>query len=102
MILHLRTETENELLELLEPYGFRINNDWVTVVFIEDKRYNLDIIGTIYIQVGKEHKDGFDIPIMEAIPGFHANLLWPDDVSVSDDIQKFTIEPPKTPHRIFA
>jgi hypothetical protein len=102
MILYLKTESENELIELLEPYGFREDDTWATISFVGDKRCDIDIIGAIYKKVGTEELDGLQIPVMEQLPGFHANMIWPDDVTVPDDISSATIEAPKTPHRIFA
>ena len=102
MILYLKTESENELIEILEPYGFRIDDAWSTISFINDKRCDLDIIGAIHKEVGTEELDGLQIPIMEQLSGFHANMIWPDDVIVPDDISSATIEAPETPYRIFA
>jgi hypothetical protein len=59
----------------------------------------LDIIGTIYKPTGNmlTNEEGFEYPEMEAIDGFHANMMAKAGVEGLP-----TIEAPSTPYRKWA
>jgi hypothetical protein len=81
------------------PSGER---DWVpTGAFKWVALCTLDIIGTIYKQTGETQEiDGRQIPVMEAIEGFHANLLG----QLTEEQQSALplIDAPATPVRVWA
>lgn len=97
MILYLKTTTEEDMIDILSLYGFRHENAWVS----SDKG-TLDVIGKIYRPTGETQEiDGMTILVTEEIPGFHANLLWSDDVEIPSDISNICIQAPTTPERTF-
>lgn len=93
MMYFLKADTEEQLINVLEPYGFRRDGTWVSVSFYEDRRVDLDVIGTISNVV--------DETTEEVLPGFHANLLWSDDVTLPKSIKDICIAPPSNPRRLF-
>jgi hypothetical protein len=62
----------------------------------------LDIIGTIYKATGelRQADNGLELPVMEAIPGWHANLIA--ELSPAQEAALPIIPPPKNPYRLFA
>lgn len=76
--------------------------DWVpTGAFTWVAKTQLDVIGTIYKPTGETQEiDGRQIPVMEAIEGFHANLLA--DLTEEQKALLPLIDAPTTPHRVWA
>jgi len=76
--------------------------DWVpSGAFTWLAKCQLDIIGTIQKPTGQTTEvDGFIVPVMEAIEGFHANLLG----QLSQEQQSLLplIDAPATPVRVWA
>lgn len=93
MMYFLKTETEEQLIKILEPYGFRRDGLWESVAFYKDQRVDLDVIGTIFNVI--------DETTVEELPGFHANLLWPDGVTLPKNIKAICIAQPSNPRRLF-
>ena len=61
----------------------------------------LDIIGTIYKPTGQTTEiDGRQVPVMEALEGFHANLLA--DLTTEQQSALPLIDAPATPVRVWA
>jgi hypothetical protein len=77
--------------------------DWVpSGAFKWVAKCQLDIIGTIYKPTGQttEDSNGFTVPVMEAIDGFHANLLA--DLTTEQQSLLPLIDAPATPVRVWA
>jgi hypothetical protein len=76
--------------------------DWVpSGAFTWLPKCQLDIIGTIQKPTGQTTEvDGFTVPVMEAIEGFHANLLA--DLTIEQQSALPLIDVPATPVRVWA
>ena len=76
--------------------------DWVpSGAFKWLPKCQLDIIGTIYVPTGETTEvDGFTVPVMEAIEGFHANLLG--QLTQEQQSALPLIDAPATPVRVWA
>ena len=81
------------------PSGER---DWVpTGGFKWVATCELDVIGTIHKPTGETQEiDGRQIPVMEAIEGFHANLLG--QLTTEQQSALPLIDAPTTPVRVWA
>jgi hypothetical protein len=81
------------------PSGER---EWVpTGAFTWVAKCQLDIIGTIYKPTGEtEEVNGMTIEVMEALEGFHANLLA--DLTTEQQSLLPLIDAPATPVRVWA
>jgi hypothetical protein len=114
MNYYIKTTDETSLWEALETAGLaqkRYDNedplnipsglDWVpTGAFTWVAKCQLDIIGTIYVPTGTQEVDGKEMPVMEAIEGFHANLLA--DLTEEQKSALPLIDAPATPVRVWA
>lgn len=76
--------------------------DWIpTGKFNWVSKAQLDIIGTIYVPTGEfEEVDGVQLPVMEALDGFHANLRA--DLTEEQQALLPLIDAPSTPNRVWA
>jgi hypothetical protein len=76
--------------------------DWVpSGAFKWVAKCQLDIIGTIYKPTGETKEvNGITVPVMEAIEGFHANLLA--DLTTEQKSALPLIDAPATPVRVWA
>ena len=83
MDYYLKANNEQELMTKLaevgavEQYEVRSEiGDEVQVKYRPAQGVNLDIIGTIYKPTGDmvKNAEGIEIPVMEQLEGFHANL----------------------------
>jgi hypothetical protein len=116
MNYYIKTTDEASLWEALETAGLaykqydpqdplNISNgeiDWVaTGTFEWVPKVQLDMVGTIYRDTGEtEEVNGFTVPVMEAIEGFHANLLA--DLTEEQKSALPLIDAPSTPVRVWA
>ena len=84
---------------LNKPTG---KSDWVpTGAFVWVAKCQLDIIGIIHIATGEmEEVDGRQIPITQAIDGFHANLRG--ELTEEQKAALPLIDAPATPVRVWA
>ena len=94
----LKAESETELWTVLESAGaarkVEIKDDEGNVLesrYVSTNGYNIDVIGTIYRPTGNLiqqtiNDQTIEIPEMEAIPGFHANLRGPANLAPRRDI----------------
>lgn len=101
----LKADSESALMTALEAAGvvesIEVKNEQGEVVetrFVPNTGYNLDIIGIIYKPTGniKQETVGdttVDIPEMEALPGFHANLRGPADLAAKVTITEYQPTP---------
>lgn len=95
---YLRADTEAALYAALEAAGVVVQSeDGYRVT--DPCAYALDVIGTIYRPTGEViEQDGMEIPVMEPVPGYHANLrasIEFDPAPLADII----IPPPHNPVR---
>lgn len=82
---HLRSNTEQEMLDALEAAELPENS---TVV----------IIGTIYEPTGEDDDEGN--PVMQALGGYHVNILA--DLTEGQEGLLPIIDKPKKPYGVFA
>lgn len=99
--LYLRAESEQALWDSLENADLAIKENES-----DDYRFTgiaLDIIGTIYEETEETTTDeyGNEYPVMEPIPGYHANLIIDSN---SEEYANLPIidPPPSSPVRIWA
>lgn len=116
MDYYIKTANEASLWEALESAGLAYKNydlddqlnqptgelDWVpTGKFTWVPKAQLDIIGTIHIATGDvEEVDGRQVPVMEALDGYHANLRA--DLTEEQKALLPLIDAPSTPVRVWA
>ena len=116
MNYYIKTTDEASLWEALETAGLATkqydnedplntpsgDRDWVpTGAFEWVAKCQLDIIGTIYKPTGETTEvNGRQVPTMEAIEGFHANLLA--DLTTEQQSALPLIDAPATPMRVWA
>lgn len=93
--LYLKTDTEQEMIDILINYGFW-NEGWSSISYYNEKRIDIDVLGTI----NKIIESSEDNLVVESLEGFHVNLLWNDD-DIPLDISEIMIDRPKTPERVF-
>ena len=115
MNYYIKTTDETSLWEALESAGLATKEydpedplnipsglDWVpTGAFTWVAKCQLDIIGTIHVPTGGTTEiDGRQVPVMEALEGFHANLLG----QLTEEQQSALplIDAPATPVRVWA
>ena len=71
---YLKASNECALYRTLEDAGVVRGTDDGYIV-TDPYAYVLDVIGTIYKPTGEViEQDGMEIPVMEPLPGYHANL----------------------------
>ena len=116
MNYYIKSTDETSLWEALESVGLARREyspedelnvstgelDWVpTGAFTWAAKCQLDIIGTIYKPTGETQEiDGRQVPVMEALEGFHANLLA--DLTTEQQSALPLIDAPATPVRVWA
>lgn len=116
MDYYIKSTDESALWESLEAAGLaykeydredplNVSNgemDWVpTGKFTWIPKAQLDVIGTIYKPTGEtEEIDGRQIPVMQAIDGFHANLR--SQLTEEQKAALPLIDAPATPVRVWA
>lgn len=94
---------ENDIGEVLTV----TDTDPQTTINVVKSYYEIDIIGTIYVETGNtitvnvEGKDR-DIPETTALDGFHANLIGPLTDEQLAGIGDMILPPPATPYRRWA
>lgn len=116
MDYYLKTTNETTLWESLEAAGLAYklydpqdslnvptgDKEWIpTGKFSWRTDMQIDIIGTIYVPTGDtEEVDGRQIPVMQAIDGFHANLR----ANLTEEQKALLplIDEPSTPVRVWA
>ena len=116
MNYYIKTTDEASLWEVLETAGLAYKQydpqdplnsstgeiDWVpTGAFEWIAKVQLDIVGTIYKDTGRtEEVDGVTVAVMEAVDGFHANLLA--NLTEEQKSALPLIDAPTTPVRVWA
>lgn len=93
--LYLKTNTEQEMIDVLSNYGF-YDNGWKTASAYNNQRIDIDVLGIITRIVSADQEN----VVTETLDGFHVNLLWNDD-EIPEDLQAIIIETPQTPERVF-
>jgi len=102
--LYLRFNSESQALGLLYQRRETIQTDagpvsrWLETPIPLFK--NIDMIGLIYEQTGTTIQDGQEVPVMQALPGWHANVRLLDDEDGSA-LEQFRVEP-QNPRRVWA
>ena len=93
MDYYLKANSEAELWQALKTAGaavsYDVKNEAGEIVETRNQPapgYSIDIIGTIYKPTGNMIRQmvedyAVDVPEMEALPGFHANLRGPADLA---------------------
>lgn len=111
--LHLRFATRDEAFAALAPFGLVVADPGggdpllATTAWPEGIRVDLALVGGDGIDRRQTGTTTFDdpdlgpieVPVMEATPGFHVNLLWSDDAP--PDFGAVAIDP-ATPSQVFA
>jgi hypothetical protein len=65
--------------------------------------FDLDVIGIIYVPTSEmEDQNGLPVPVMEALPGFHANLRGALSEEQQTQLADILIEKPTSPVRVWA
>jgi hypothetical protein len=115
MNYYIKSTDETSLWEALETAGLAQKHydqedplniptglDWVpSGAFKWVAKCQLDIIGTIQKPTGQTTEvDGFTVPVMETLEGFHANLLA--DLTTEQKSALPLIDAPATPVRVWA
>ena len=104
MDLFLKFKDEEQALQYLYNVIPAVTNKEGEVteqMRLEPKFINIDKIGTIYKPTGEKEtlEDGIEVPVMEALPGYHVNVrIVNEDIS---ELQQFSITP-KNPQRVWA
>jgi hypothetical protein len=97
---HLKASTEHDLYQaLLDADLVEFNEEALRYM---PKNIALDVIGIIYKPTGNtiSTQEGYPMPEMVAVDGFHANLrgsLTEEQIAVLP-----IIDAPKTPHQVWA
>lgn len=116
---YLKTDTEEQLWETLSVRGLAVKDfveddelntrpdnigedaDWEPTGAFNWRAVNCDlhIIGTIYTETGNtvEDEDGHEGPEMEAVEGFHANMIADQGINGLPEVPA-----PSTPYSVFA
>lgn len=96
MRFNLRADDEDELLQALRTAG--LIDQWGRPAV----GVTLDIIGPIFKETGemREAEYGLRLPVMQAVPGWHANLIA--ELTPEQEASLPIIQPPKNPYRVFA
>ena len=97
---YLKFNTESEVWPALVSLGLAEQAPDTGIYFA--KGIALDIIGTIYKPTGNTvtTPDGFTVPEMTAVDGFHANIRG--TLSEEQQASLPLIDPPSTPYRVWA
>jgi hypothetical protein len=105
MDYYLKAESESAMMTALaavnavksvsvkDEQGNVIETRWVAA-----QGYNLDVVGTIYKPTGNMLQQTFEgqtteVPEMQALTGFHANLRGPADLSEKIEYTNYQITP---------
>ncbi len=89
MVINLKTETKEQMLNALESAGFEFfNGELVTATH----DYFIHLIGDIYTPTGATmtDDDGNEYPETAIVDGYHANLVT-QDVELIDGVSSITI-----------
>lgn len=100
MIVYIKTADEAEFLQAMTDADW-VNEDSEIIKY--SATHSLDIIGRFSVANGTTtDSDGFEIPVMEEVEGYHANLLLHNGGTIPESIKPYIIDAPSTPHRKFA
>ena len=104
MDYYLKAASEAALMTALEAAGvvesYTVKNEQGVVVdtrFVTQPGYSLDVVGTIYKPTGNmiQQTGEFarEVPEMQALPGFHANLRGPADLAPTVTVTPYELTP---------
>lgn len=99
--LYLRTQDESEMTQALQSAGlYTTDEETGELVLDTGTQTDVSIIGEMQEQTGTETVDGEEVPVYQAVPGWHVNVRSYDQ-AVIDALQPLAIEP-NTPQRVWA